>query len=154
MKFCLSKFQADLVLDDWGISCAIHLIWMSQGFSDDKSTLVQVIAWCRQATSHYLNQCWPKSKLTYGVIRPYCVNSSWPSDVIWHHRTVKIAACYGSGEEPLWHQAIIWANTNLLSTEPLGTNINILFKTLKFLSWKSIWRSLQNWSHFAKASMF
>ena len=24
-----------------------------------KSTLVQVMAWCRQATSHYLSQCWP-----------------------------------------------------------------------------------------------
>ena len=27
----------------------------------DKSTLVQVMAWCRQATSHYLSQCWPIS---------------------------------------------------------------------------------------------
>ena len=27
----------------------------------DKSTLVQVMAWCRQATSHYLSQCWPRS---------------------------------------------------------------------------------------------
>ena len=24
----------------------------------DKSTLVKVMAWCRQAPSHYLNQCW------------------------------------------------------------------------------------------------
>ena len=28
--------------------------------------LVQVMAWCRQATSHYLSQCWPRS-LSYGV---------------------------------------------------------------------------------------
>ena len=27
----------------------------------DKSTLVQVMAWCRQATSHCLSQCWPRS---------------------------------------------------------------------------------------------
>ena len=27
----------------------------------DKSTMVWVMAWCRQATSHYLNQCWPRS---------------------------------------------------------------------------------------------
>ena len=38
--------------------------------SDDKSTLVQVMAWCRQATSHYLNQCWPSSLSLYGVARP------------------------------------------------------------------------------------
>ena len=39
---------------------------MQQGPTDDKSTLVQVMAWCRQATSHYLNQCWPRSPTPYG----------------------------------------------------------------------------------------
>ena len=29
------------------------LWWMPQDLTDDKSTLVQVMAWCRQATSHY-----------------------------------------------------------------------------------------------------
>ena len=33
------------------ISCEIALMWMPLGLTDDKSTLVQVIAWCRQATS-------------------------------------------------------------------------------------------------------
>ena len=28
---------------------------------DDKSKVVQLIAWYCQATSHYLNQCWPRS---------------------------------------------------------------------------------------------
>ena len=31
---------------------------MSLDLTDDKSTLVQVMAWCRQATSHYRSQCW------------------------------------------------------------------------------------------------
>ena len=43
-----------------------------------KPTLVQVMAWCRQATSHYLSQCWPRSMLPYGIIRPQWVNSSVP----------------------------------------------------------------------------
>ena len=30
---------------------------MPEDLTDDKSTLVQVMAWCRQATSHYLSQC-------------------------------------------------------------------------------------------------
>ena len=47
---------------------------MPQDLTDDKSTLVQVMAWCRQATSHYLNQCWPRSLSPYGVTRPQCVN--------------------------------------------------------------------------------
>ena len=59
-----------LVIDGWGISCEIALIWMSLDFTDDQSTLVQVMAWCRQATSHYLSQCWPRSLSPYGVTRP------------------------------------------------------------------------------------
>ena len=46
------------------------LRWMPQYFTDDKSTLVQVMAWCHQATNHYLNQCWPRSPTPYGVTRP------------------------------------------------------------------------------------
>ena len=33
----------------------------------DKSTLVEVMAWCRQATSLYMNQCWPSFMWPYGV---------------------------------------------------------------------------------------
>ena len=43
---------------------------MPQDLTDDKSTLVQVMAWCRQAPSHYLKQCWPRSPTQYGVTRP------------------------------------------------------------------------------------
>ena len=35
--------------------------------TDGKLTLVQVIAWCNRATSHYLSQCWPRSISPYGV---------------------------------------------------------------------------------------
>ena len=31
---------------------------------DDNSTLIQVITWCHQATSHYRSQCWPRSTLS------------------------------------------------------------------------------------------
>ena len=41
-----------------------------------ESTLVQVMAWCCQATSHYLGQCWPISMLPYGVTRPQCKDFS------------------------------------------------------------------------------
>ena len=47
---------------------------MAWYITDDKTTLVQVIAWCRQATSHYLTQCWPKSKMLYSATRPQWVN--------------------------------------------------------------------------------
>ena len=43
------------VVDGWGTSCEIALIWMSLDFTDDQSTLVQVMAKWRQSTSHYLS---------------------------------------------------------------------------------------------------
>ena len=42
---------------------------MRQYLTDDKSTLGQVMAWCHQATSHYLSQCWSRSLSPYGVTR-------------------------------------------------------------------------------------
>ena len=37
-------FKLILVIDGWGISCEIALIWMSLDFTDDQSTLVEVMA--------------------------------------------------------------------------------------------------------------
>ena len=54
---------------------------MPQDLTDDKSTLVQVMAWCRQTTSHYLSQCWLSPLSSYGVARPQWVNDS---PVHWH----------------------------------------------------------------------
>ena len=34
----------------------------------DQSTFVQVMTWCHHATSHYLNQCWPRSVKSYWSI--------------------------------------------------------------------------------------
>ena len=53
-------FKWILVIDGWGISYEIAPIWMSLDFTGDQSTLVQVMAWCHQATSHYLSQCSPR----------------------------------------------------------------------------------------------
>ena len=61
--------------DGWGISYEIALRWMSLDLTDDKSTLVHVMAWGRQAPSHYLSQCWPRSMSPNGVTRPQWVNS-------------------------------------------------------------------------------
>ena len=50
---------------------------MSLDFTDDESTLVQVMAWCHQATSHYLSQCWPRYMSPYGVTRPQWVKAKF-----------------------------------------------------------------------------
>ena len=90
------------MIDSWGISCEITLIWMPLEFTDDQSTLVQVMAWCHQATSHYLSQCWHRSLSPYDITRPQwincaiheitkrpilCIHSLWSSDPKSHQRT-------------------------------------------------------------------
>ena len=44
--------------------------------ADDKSVLVQVMAWCLQATSHYLSQCLRRSMSAYSVTRPQWFDTS------------------------------------------------------------------------------
>ena len=66
------------MIDDRGISSAVA----TRDLVDDKSTLVQVMAWCRQATSHYLSQCWPSSVSPSGITRPQWVNKQ--GCVIYH----------------------------------------------------------------------
>ena len=48
---------------------------MSMDLTDDKSTLVPVMASWHQARTHYLSQCWPSSMSSYGVTRPQWVKS-------------------------------------------------------------------------------
>ena len=74
-------FKLILVIDDWDISCEIALRWFALDLADEKSTLVQVMAWCRQATSHYLSQGLPRSVSPYGVTRPQCVKVIIPTTV-------------------------------------------------------------------------
>ena len=53
-----------------------NALWrMPPNITDGKSTLVQVMTWCCQATSHYLSQCWPRSLSPYGITKPQWVNS-------------------------------------------------------------------------------
>ena len=62
-------FNLALLIGIFKTSCGNVLSWMSQDLTDDKSTLVQVMAWCHQAARHYLNQCWRRSPTPYGVTR-------------------------------------------------------------------------------------
>ena len=77
---CDSKsviFKLVLLISSFRSSHDNSLRWMPQDLTDNKSTLVQVMAWCRQATSHYLSQCWLSSLSPYGVARPEWVNQSF-----------------------------------------------------------------------------
>ena len=74
LSFRFVIFKQILMIDGRGILCEIALIWMPlRDFTDNQSTLVQVMAWCHQATSHYLSQCWPRSLSPSGITRPQWV---------------------------------------------------------------------------------
>ena len=79
------------------------LRWMPQGLTDDQSTLAQVMAWCRQATSHYLSQCWPRSLSPYCVTRPQWVKTAaFPrrgalkvfNSIHWLYSVWKVSYCF------------------------------------------------------------
>ena len=57
-----------------GTSCQIALRWKPQNLINERSTLVQIKAWCCKATSCCLCQWWPTSMSSYGVTRPQWVN--------------------------------------------------------------------------------
>ena len=72
--------------DKWLLPQAFPIAfrWIEENPADDKTALIQVMAWCRQATSHYLIQCWSISmsymaslghnELSLQVLVSYCTS--------------------------------------------------------------------------------
>ena len=58
-----------------GTCYKLALSWMPQ-LTIERSTLVQIMAWCHVATCHYLWQYWPRSTSPFGVTQPQRVNVS------------------------------------------------------------------------------
>ena len=86
-------FNLALLIDIFKSSYDNVLRWMPYNLTGDKSTLVQVMAWCRQATSHYLNQCWLRSPTPYGVTRPQWVEQIVDLCMIWYARALMWRHC-------------------------------------------------------------
>ena len=74
INFRYVTFKLTLGNGGWGMSHEIVLRWMPLDLTDDMSTLLLLMAWCCQVTSHYLSQCWPISMSPNGVTRPKWVN--------------------------------------------------------------------------------
>ena len=62
-----------------------------------KSTLAQVITWCRQATSHYLSHCWPRSISPHDVTRPQWVNGRFVQIITRPFSFVTSGSCQVAG---------------------------------------------------------
>ena len=87
---------------------------MSVNPIDDKSKLVQVMSWCRQATRYYLSQCWPRSRTLYTLTRP-----QWTNKMAKLHRNV-------GGSSNIWYKynlslAVHLSTTTTSSNHHLST---------------------------------
>ena len=142
-------------------SCEITHKWMSLHLTDDQSILVPVMAWCCQATSHYLSQCWLSSMSLDGITRPQWVKYNWNKFVkryfksLTHwgrvtHICVSKVTIIGSdnGLPPGRRQAIIWTNAEILLIGHLGTNFSEIliviyifsFKKMQLIMWSGKWQ--------------
>ena len=82
----------------------IPLRWIPQTLTKEKSSLAQIIAWCHQATSHYLNH-FTQIILPYGITRPQWVKSIFSYNLIQFY----------SEDDGLIHQwplLLTWFNFN------------------------------------------
>ena len=106
----------------WGhVRCPQPEIQISHAIpylTDEKSTLDQVMAWCHQAPSHYLIQCWSESMVPYDVSKPHWVHHAW-----WSSKDNVLSRKSNSTGHPLYHyyliaeksksaQAITWFNVD------------------------------------------
>ena len=130
---------------------------MSLDLTDDKSTLVQVMAWCRQATSHYLSQCWPRPLSPYGITRPWWVNEPCqimkPSRLL--HQVILMAVCNTvssvTGDTEVWHKA-----TKITITIDLHCCRNWWSYDVDVTSiWQYLWIYHHDWlSHFNSFTVY
>ena len=138
-------------------------------------TLVQVMARCLTAPSHYLNQCWILMSAvllhlqeSYFAVSALCtiMCEELKNYTLTHwgrvtHICISKLTIIGWDKSlsPGWHQAIIWTDSGILLTGHLGTNFNeILIKSfifsfkkmhLKLLSakWRPFWLGLNVLTH-------
>ena len=82
---------------------------MPQDLTDVKSTLVLVMAWCCEATSHYLIQCWPRGMLPYGVTGPQRVKTEDKADIEMRKHTTCFQTMHNSC---ILFSVIVWTHCN------------------------------------------
>ena len=130
-----------LLIDIFRSSHDNALNWMPQDLTDDKSTLVQVMAWCRQATSHYLRQNWLSPLLPNDLTRPQQVNTFHGSPLALrlqsYQYNIHEMACYVAwwllSLRNLQQAGMVWISLILIIRPNLGAPL-LLIASLWFES--------------------
>ena len=95
---CIRKFYSVIcehILRIKSVS-TFELRWMPQNTIGDKSTLVQVMAWCPEATSNFLSQCCPRPVSPYGVTMSWWFDPEYVLKDLGHklHRCKSLCVYY------------------------------------------------------------
>ena len=112
------------MIDGWAVSgdCYIRPFWRWV------LAMVQVVVGCRQATSHYISQCWQRSiqeNALWGRIRHICVSRQ---TIIGSDNDLSPGRC----------QAIIWTNVGILLIRSLETNFSEILSEIHSFSLKKM----------------
>ena len=113
--------------------------------------ILQSMAWCHQAASPYLSQCWPGSVRPYVISRPQWFNSLGPSDAIWWHRSgstlVQVMACCLMAPNHYLNQCWLIIS-KVLRHSPEGNFIRDTSATIhwNWLKNSKIWNLKLNWN--------
>ena len=123
-------------------SCEIALRWMPENTFDDKSTLVQVMAWCHQATSHY----WAN------VVPELCRHRASRG----HKELTALLLRYFSRScQDLYWNLMLWMHAKYLASrgQPIMSIVSILEKTVKVSGGTAHYNSPVT-QHFATFTLF
>ena len=128
--------------DGCDFSSEIALRWTSLDLKDDKLTLVQVMAWFCQATSHYLNQCWTRSLLPYGVTRPqFTISTNYISCIYGLVQERRNSSASGMEFRHSCIKQSMWKWQNNLNFHIPWFHICFCFRlTLNFAMWLTLLR--------------
>ena len=107
------------------------------------------MAWCRQATSHYLSQCWLRFMSPNGVTRPQWVKLDHRLTHLGQvthicvHKLTNIDS--DNGLSPGRCQAIIWYNVGILWIGPLATKFCEILIEFHTFSVKKMYLKIPSW---------
>ena len=133
-------------------SCETALRWMPQNTFNDQSTLVQVMAWCCQATSHYLSQCWSRSMSPYGVNRLECVNTN--DDIKGSQRNMVLIAQIQNFNPKVFIYLHVYSNGWFVGQCSLDMTVGAAIFTAVSCSWAVTWSlDCQCWWHSLSCSV-
>ena len=102
-NFTKCNFQS--CFTDWHLQINCNddaLRWMPQDLTDDESIfMVQIMAWCHQATSHYLSQFWPRFMSPYDISKPQWVKKKY-AKVVCYYIITNITEKFQNGIHERW----------------------------------------------------